>query len=37
MANVGIEDGPAVQAFKSVKKYRDCDYGLIFIVKLCCV
>jgi cellobiose phosphorylase len=29
MAGVGIEDGKAKQALDSVKKYLDCDYGIV--------
>jgi cellobiose phosphorylase len=29
MAGIGIEDGRARQALDSVKKYLDCDYGIV--------
>jgi cellobiose phosphorylase len=29
MAGMGIEDGRALQALDSVKKYLDCDYGIV--------
>jgi cellobiose phosphorylase len=29
MAGVGLEDGRAEQALDSVKKYLDCDYGIV--------
>ncbi len=29
MAGVGIEDGRALKALDSVKKYLDCDYGIV--------
>ncbi|MEJ2545886.1 MAG: hypothetical protein P8Y99_17630, partial [Calditrichaceae bacterium] len=29
MAGVGVEDGRALQAMDSVKKYLDCEYGIV--------
>jgi cellobiose phosphorylase len=29
MAGVGLDDGKAKQALESVKKYLDCDYGIV--------
>ena len=29
MAGVGLEDGKAKQALESVKKYLDCEYGIV--------
>ena len=29
MAGVGVDDGKAKQALESVKKYLDCDYGIV--------